>query len=76
VSAGPLVLLYGLAGCRHSATAREALLRRGVRLREIDVGTSPRVVTELLKLTGGRRIVPVIVEGTVVRVAPDGGTEF
>ena len=76
MSAGPLVLLYGLAGCPYSAAAREVLVRRGVRMREIDVGASPRVVTELLKLTGGRRIVPVVVEGTDVRVAPEGGTEF
>jgi len=31
---------------------------------------------ELLKLTGGRRIVPVVVEGGYVTVAPDGGSDF
>jgi len=34
------------------------------------------VTVELLKLTGGRRIVPVVVEGGYVTVAPDGGSDF
>jgi glutaredoxin len=76
VSDGPVVLLYVRPGCAHSAAARAALTARGARVREIDVAASPRVIPELLKLTGGRRIVPVVVEGGVVRVAPDGGTEF
>ncbi len=42
----------------------------------IDVEERPEVVPELLKLTGGRRIVPVVVEGTTVEVAPEGGTPF
>ena len=31
---------------------------------------------ELLKLTGGRRVVPVLVDGATIAVAPDGGTAF
>lgn len=76
MSGGRPVLLYVRAGCPHSAAARAALATRGARVREIDVGTSPRAIPELLKLTGGRRIVPVVVDGGTVRVAPDGGTEF
>jgi len=76
VSDGPPVLIYVRAGCPHSEAARAALEARGARVRAIDVVASPRSIPELLKLTGGRRIVPVVVEGTVVRVAPDGGTEF
>jgi hypothetical protein len=33
-------------------------------------------VVELLKLTAGRRIVPVVIEDGVITVAPDGGSEF
>lgn len=76
MSDGPLVLLYVRAGCPYCDAAREALAARGARVREIDVGASPRTIPELLKLTGGRRIVPVIVEGAEVRVAPDGGSAF
>jgi hypothetical protein len=43
-------------------------------VREVDVDASPHLVPELLKLTGGRRIVPVVVEGASIRVAPAGGT--
>jgi glutaredoxin len=76
VSAPPPVLLYVRADCPHSAAVRQALAARGARVREIDVGASPRAIPELLKLTGGRRIVPVIVDAGVVQIAPDGGTEF
>jgi glutaredoxin len=70
------VLLYTTAGCPHSAAKREALRARGVAVREIDVSQKPEAVPELLKLTRGRRIVPVVVEGGRVEVAPEGGTPF
>lgn len=76
MSPQPPVLLYVRVGCPHSDVARAELASRGAAVREIDVGASPRFTAELLKLTGGRRIVPVIVEGGEIRVAPDGGTEF
>ena len=31
---------------------------------------------ELRKLTGGRRVVPVLVDGVRIEVAPEGGSEF
>jgi hypothetical protein len=34
------------------------------------------VIPELLKLTGGRRIVPVLVDEGRIAVAPEGGSEF
>jgi hypothetical protein len=43
---------------------------------EIDVGTRRAALPELLKLTGGRRVVPVIVDESGVHVAPEGGSEF
>ena len=70
------VLLYTKAGCAYSDAKRAELAARGVAVREIDVGARPQAVVELLKLTGGRRIVPVVVEAGVIVVAPDGGTEF
>jgi hypothetical protein len=48
----------------------------GVHTIVVDVERERHVVPELLKLTGGRRIVPVVVQGTRVRVAPDGGSPF
>ena len=68
--------LYVRQGCRFCAALREKLEVRGVFAVVIDVGASPQSVPELMKLTGRRRIVPVLVEGTKISVAPDGGSEF
>ena len=73
---GPPVLLYTKAGCAYCDAKRAELAARGVTVREIDVSARPQAVVELLKLTGGRRIVPVVVEGGVITVAPDGGSAF
>jgi glutaredoxin len=74
--AGPPVLLYVVPGCPHCARQRAALAARGAEVREIDVRARPEVVPELMKLTAGRRVVPVVVEGGEIRVAPDGGSPF
>ena len=70
------VLLYTTSGCPHCDAMRDALAARGVAVDEIDVGVRRELVPELLKLTGGRRVVPVVVEGGKVLVAPEGGTAF
>ena len=72
----PPVLLYVIPDCPHCAAQRAALAARGVAVREIDVGTRPEMIPELMKLTDGRRVVPVVVDGTSVHVAPDGGSPF
>ncbi len=69
-------LVYVKRGCPYCQAKRAELAARGVKCREIDVGTRPEVIPELLKLTRGRRIVPVIVEGGRVEIAPAGGTTF
>jgi len=70
------VLLYTKTGCPFSDAKRTQLAARGIAVREIDVALRPQSLVELLKLTGGRRIVPVVVEAGVIAVAPDGGSEF
>ena len=72
----PPVLLYTKAGCPYCDAKRAELEKRGVAIREIDVSARPQAVVELLKLTGGRRIVPVVVESGTIAVAPDGGSAF
>jgi glutaredoxin len=76
VSAGAPVLLYTTTGCPYSDAKRRELAARGVAVREIDVSERPEAIPELMKLTRGRRIVPVIVDDAGVRVAPDGGSTF
>lgn len=55
---------------------RVRLRERGSSFTEIDVAARPECVPELVKLTGRRRVVPVLVDGVRVEVAPDGGTKF
>jgi glutaredoxin len=74
--AGPPVLLYVVPDCPHCARQRASLAARGAAVREIDVRARPEVIPELMKLTGGRRVVPVVVEAADIRVAPDGGSPF
>jgi glutaredoxin len=70
------VLLYTKAGCPHCDAMRVALAARGALVDEIDVGTRREVIPELLKLTRGRRVVPVVVEEGKILVAPEGGSAF
>lgn len=70
------VLLYTRAGCVHCDAMRATLATRGATVDEIDVGVNRRALPELLKLTGGRRVVPVVVEDGRILVAPDGGSAF
>jgi glutaredoxin len=70
------VTLYVRGGCPHCERQRGALLARAIAFTEIDVVRHPEVMPELLKLTKGRRIVPVVVEGPRITIAPDGGSEF
>jgi len=69
-------LIYVKGDCPHCRRALEALEAGGVRAIVYDVDAERQVIPELLKLTRGRRVVPVIVEGTRVRIAPDGGSAF
>ena len=72
----PPVLLYVRTGCPFCAAQRAELAVRGVAVREINLTERPQAVAELMKLTGGRRVVPVIVDGPLIAVAPDGGSDF
>ena len=70
------VTLYTRDGCAHCARQRQAIVAAGDRVVEVNLSREPQAMTEFLKLTGGRRIVPVLVRGGRIEVAPEGGTEF
>lgn len=74
--AAPRATLYTRDGCPHCERARAALVARGDRVTEVNLSREPRAMTEFLKVSGGRRIVPVVVRGGRIEIAPDGGTEF
>jgi glutaredoxin 3 len=65
--------MYVKTGCPYCAAMREKLTARGVPFSEVNVSEHPEVIPELLKLTKGRRLVPVLVEGARISVAPEGG---
>ena len=67
IAAAP-VLLYTRAGCPYCDVKRAELVGR--------VSARPEAIPELLKLTQGRRIVPVIVAGGRIEIAPDGGSQI
>ena len=69
-------ILYVANDCRHCTALRDELARSGTAFDEINVSTRREKIPELLKLTGGKRIVPVVVDQSGVRVAPSGGTTF
>jgi glutaredoxin len=70
------VTLYVRTGCPFCDAKRHELSARGVRFAEVNVTDHPEAIPELLKLTRGARIVPVVVEEGRISVAPDGGGPF
>ena len=70
------VLLYTKTGCPRCDAKRAELQAAGVAFREIDVSREPETIPELLKLTRGRRVVPVVVASGRIEIAPQGGSEF
>jgi len=56
------VELYTAPGCPYSAAAREDLEWRGVEFVEYDVEKDAEARRRLFEITGGARMVPVIVE--------------
>lgn len=70
------VTLYVRTGCPFCDVKRRELAARGAAFAEVNVTDHPEAIPELLKLTRGARIVPVVVEGGRISVAPDGGEPF
>ena len=55
--------LYGSAGCPYTREMREWLDWRNCDFEEYDVDSDPAALARLLAMTGGRRMVPVLIEG-------------
>jgi glutaredoxin 3 len=67
------ITLYVKTGCPYCAAKRGEFQQKGVKFTEINVTNRPEVIPELLRLTRGERLVPVIVQGQRVSIAPEGG---
>ncbi len=66
------LIIYTHPDCDASAGAKADLQRDGIEFREIDITREPGAIDELLKLTGGERITPVMVEGKLVTIGYKG----
>ncbi len=60
---GDQLELYGTRGCTFTAELREHLLWEGRDFREYNVEDDVDALRRMLRLTGGQRTVPVLVEG-------------
>ena len=68
-----MIKLYTKTGCPYCSKKREEFNRTGVVYEEINVYEVAGAEDELVKITGGIRKVPVIVDGAKVIIAPEGG---
>ena len=68
------VKIYTKVGCPHCAAAMDDFKKHGVAYEEIDVHTVPGAAEEAVKLAGGKKIVPVIVEEDKVTLGFCGGS--
>jgi len=67
------VKIFVKPGCPYCEAAREYYTQQRVAFEEIDVIGNPEAQKELLKLSKGKRMVPVIVDKGRVKVGWDGG---
>lgn len=67
------VTIYTKVGCPYCAAAKKHFEETGVQYREIDVQTVPGAADKSVALSGGQRIVPVIVQDGRVTLGFGGG---
>ena len=67
------VVLYTKPGCAFCAAAKQDLEDRGISYEEISTESNPKVVEEIMRLSNGTGIVPILVSGNEVKVGFGGG---
>lgn len=67
------VTIYTHPDCAYSAAAKMDYRKRSVTFVEIDVSKQPDKIPDLLKLTGGERLTPVIVQDGRATIGFKGG---
>lgn len=67
------VKMYTKPGCPYCAAAKEHYRDNGIDFEEINVIDNPSAQTELLELSKGQKIVPVIVDSGEVKLGWGGG---
>ncbi len=67
------VVIYTKPGCPYCAAARQDLEERGVPYEEISTENNPKAVEEVMRLSNGKGIVPILISGEKVKVGFGGG---
>ena len=67
------IVIYTKPGCPYCAAAMRDLRERGLSYEEISVESNPAARAEVMRLSDGSGIVPILVEGDKVKVGFDGG---
>jgi len=67
------VVIYTTPGCPFCAAAKQDLEERGVSYEEISTENNPKVIEEVMRLSNGTGIVPILVSGDEVKVGFGGG---
>ena len=67
------VTIYTKVGCPYCAAAKQHFTEQGIAFKEIDVHSTPGALAKVKDLSGGKNIVPVIVENDQVTVGFGGG---
>ncbi|MBD3169627.1 MAG: glutaredoxin family protein [candidate division Zixibacteria bacterium] len=67
------VLIFTKTGCPYCAAAKDDYTKKNVDFTEINVTENPDMQSKVLELTGGKRIVPVIVDNGNIKVGFGGG---
>lgn len=66
------VTIYTKPGCPYCAAAKQDFKDRDVAFTELDVISDPTIAAKAEELAGGTKVVPVIVEGSEVRLGYGG----
>jgi glutaredoxin len=66
------IVIYTHPDCAFSAAAKMDMRRRRVEYQEINLAKEPDKIPNLLALTNGERITPVLVEGDQVTIGFNG----
>jgi len=69
-----MVLIFGKDTCPYTQAARDDYAKRKVAFEYVNVKKNPADLERMLKYSGGRREVPVIVDGRKVTIGFAGGT--
>lgn len=67
------VIMYTKPGCPYCAAAKEHYNSQGTAFDEINVIDNPEAQTKALDLSGGKRIVPIIIDKGEVKLGWNGG---